>query len=73
MLYRYKGYSCRKRGIKSNIPVNKRNPKKKERRRSIKVDLEEYKKKSAIEKFFSRIGHVRKYFQDISKKYTLEL
>lgn len=39
----------RRRGIKSNIPVNKRNRKKKKRGRPIKVDQEEYKKKSAIE------------------------
>jgi predicted transcriptional regulator len=31
----------RKRGIKSNIPVNKRNQKKKKRGRPIKVDREE--------------------------------
>jgi hypothetical protein len=33
----------RKRGIKSNIPVNKRNKKKKKRGRPIKVVKEEYK------------------------------
>jgi hypothetical protein len=43
----------RKRGIKSNIPVNKKNQKKKERGRPIKVDQEGYEKKSAIERFFS--------------------
>ncbi|AKB54777.1 putative IS1648 transposase [Methanosarcina barkeri 227] len=45
----------RKRGIKSNIPVNKRNRKNKKRGRSIKVDQEEYKKKSIVESFFSWI------------------
>jgi hypothetical protein len=38
----------RKRGIKSNIPVNKRNRKKKKGGRPIKVDQEEYKKKSIV-------------------------
>ncbi len=38
----------RRRGIKSNIPVNKRNRKKKKRGRPIKVDKEEYKKKSIV-------------------------
>ena len=42
----------RKRGIKSNIPVNKRNRKKKKRGRPIKVDKEEFKKKSIVERFF---------------------
>jgi len=42
----------RRRGIKSNIPVNKRNRKKKKRGRPIKVDQEEYKKKSIVERFF---------------------
>jgi hypothetical protein len=40
----------RKRGIKSNIPVNRINQKKKKRGRPIKVDPEEYKKKSAIDR-----------------------
>jgi hypothetical protein len=44
-----------RRGIKSNIPVNKRNQKKRKMERPIKVDQEEYKKKSAIERFFSWI------------------
>ena len=52
----------RKRGIKSNIPVNKRNQKKKKRGRPIKVDKEEYKKKSAVERFFSWIESFRKVF-----------
>ena len=38
----------RKRERKFNIPVNKRNQKNKKRGRPIKVDQEEYKKKSAI-------------------------
>ncbi len=52
----------RRRGIKSNIPVNKRNQKKKKRGRPIKVDQEEYKKKSAIERFFSWIESCKKVF-----------
>ncbi|RPJ71897.1 MAG: IS4/IS5 family transposase [Alphaproteobacteria bacterium] len=52
----------RRRGIKSNIPVNKRNEKKKKRGRPIKVDQEEYKKKSAIERFFSWIESCEKVF-----------
>ena len=45
----------RRRGIKSNIPVNKRNRKKKKRGRPIKVDKKEFKRKSAIERFFSQM------------------
>ncbi|MGB9939370.1 transposase [Methanosarcina sp.] len=52
----------RRRGIKSNIPVNKRNQKKKKRGRPIKVDQEEYKKKSAVERFFSWIESCKKVF-----------
>jgi hypothetical protein len=52
----------RKRGIKSNIPVNTRNRKKKKRGRPIKVDWEEFKKKSAIERFFSWIESYKKVF-----------
>jgi len=67
----------RKRGIKSNIPVNLRNQKKGKKKvgRPIKVDQEEYKKKSAIERFFSWIESCKKYIQDTrSKKYhTSEL
>ena len=51
-----------KRGIKSNIPVNKRNQKNKKRGRPIKVDLEEYKNKSAIKRFFSWIESCKKVF-----------
>jgi hypothetical protein len=39
----------RRRGIKSNIPVNKRNQKKKKRRRPIKVDQEKIQKKCSRE------------------------
>ncbi|AKB56279.1 MULTISPECIES: transposase [Methanosarcina] len=52
----------RREGIKSNIPVNKRNQKKKKRGRPIKVDQEEYKKKSEIERFFSGIKSCKKVF-----------
>ena len=52
----------RKRGIKSNIPVNKRNRKKKKRGRPIKVDWNELKKKSTIERFFSWIESCKKVF-----------
>jgi len=52
----------RRRGIKSNIPINKRNQKKKKRGRPIKVDQGEYKKKNAIERFFSWIESCKKVF-----------
>jgi hypothetical protein len=52
----------RKRGIKSNIPVNKRNQKKKKRGRPIKTDKEEYKKKSALDRFLSWIESCKKVF-----------
>lgn len=52
----------RRREIKSNIPVNKRNRKKKKRGRPIKVDKEEYKKKSIVERFFSWIESCKKVF-----------
>ena len=52
----------RKRGIKSNIPVNKRNRKKKKRGRPIKVDKEEYQKKSIVERFFSWVESCKKVF-----------
>jgi len=51
-----------KRGIKSNIPVNKRNLKKKKIGRPIKADQEEYKKKSIVERFFSWIESCKKVF-----------
>jgi transposase len=50
----------RKRGIKSNIPVNKRNRKKKKKGRPIKVDKDEYKKKSIVKRFFSWIESCKK-------------
>jgi hypothetical protein len=52
----------RKKGIKSNIPVNKRNWKKKKKGRPIKVDPVEYKKKSIVERFFSWIESCKKVF-----------
>nr|WP_052730770.1 IS5/IS1182 family transposase [Methanosarcina horonobensis] len=52
----------RKRGIKSNISVNKRNRKKKKIGRPIKVDQKEYKKKSIVERFFSWIESCKKVF-----------
>lgn len=54
----------RRRGIKTNIPVNLRNQKKGKKKvgRPIKVDQEEYKKKSAIERFFSWIESCKKVF-----------
>ncbi len=45
----------KKRGIKSNIPVNKRNRKKKKIGRPIKLDKGIYKSRSAVERFFSWI------------------
>jgi hypothetical protein len=45
----------RRRVIKSNMPVNKRNRKKKKRGRPIKVNQEEYKKKNIVKRFFSWI------------------
>lgn len=58
----------RKRGIKSNIPVNKRNRKKKKRGRPIKVDKKEYKKKSVVERFFSWIESCKK----VSPRYEIK-
>jgi len=60
----------RKRRIKSNIPVNKRNRKKKKKGRPIKVDKEEYKKKSTIERFFSWIESCKKLFPRYEIKET---
>ncbi len=42
--------------------VNKRNRKKKKRGRPIKVDKEEFKKKSIVERFFSWIESCKKVF-----------
>jgi transposase len=50
----------RKRGIKSNIPVNKRNRKRNQRGRPIKIDWEEYIKRCAVERFFSWIESCKK-------------
>jgi transposase len=50
----------RKRGIKSNIPVNKRNRKRNKRGRPIKIDWEEYIKRCAVERFFSWIESCKK-------------
>ena len=58
----------RKRERKSNIPVNKRNQRKKKRRRPIKVGQKEYKKKSAIERFFSWIESCKKVFPRYESK-----
>ncbi len=48
------------RGIKSNIPVNRRNRKKKKRGRPIKLDKNTYKERSAVERFFSWIEAFKK-------------
>ncbi len=45
----------KKRGIKSNIPVNRRNRKKKKIGRPIKLDKCIYKGRGAVERFFSWI------------------
>jgi len=58
----------RERRIKSNIPVNKRNRKKKKKGRPIKVDPVEYKKKRIVERFFSWIESCKKDFQDMKLK-----
>ena len=58
----------RRRGIKSNIPVNKRNRKKKKIGRPIKVDQEGLKKKSAVERFFSWIESCKK----VSPRYEIK-
>lgn len=52
----------RRRGIKSNISVNIRNQKKKKRERPIKVNQEELKRKSTVERFFSWIESCNKVF-----------
>ena len=52
----------RKRGIKPNIPVNKRNRKKNNRTSPIKVDQNEFKEKSAINRFFSWIESCNNIF-----------
>jgi transposase len=50
----------RKRGIKTNIPVNKRSRKHPKRGRPIRFDPELYKKRSAVERFFSWIEAFKK-------------
>ena len=50
----------RKRGIKTNIPVNKRSRKQPKRGRPIRFNLELYKKRSAVERFFSWIEAFKK-------------
>jgi hypothetical protein len=62
----------RRRGIKSNIPVNTRNLKQKKIGRPIKVDQEGLKKKSVVERFFSWIESCKKVFLDMKlKKYHI--
>jgi hypothetical protein len=60
----------RKRGIKSNIPVNKRNQRKKKRGRPLKIDKKEYKKKSALDRFLSWIESCKKVFPRYEIKET---
>jgi len=50
----------RKRGIKTNIPVNKRSRKHPKRGRPVGFDPELYKKRSAVERFFSWIEAFKK-------------
>ena len=50
----------RKRGIKSNIPVNRRSRKQPKRGRPVWFDPELYKKRSAVERFFSWIEAFKK-------------
>ena len=50
----------RRRGIKSNIPVNPRNSKKRKRGRPRKLDKDIYKDRSAVERFFSWIEGFKK-------------
>lgn len=45
----------RKRRIKASIPENKRNRKKRKRGRPRRLNKEAYTKRSAVERFFSRI------------------
>jgi len=47
-------------GIQSNIPINKRNTKDPEKRRAIPFDPELYKKRGAVERFFSWIEAFKK-------------
>ncbi|WP_342686028.1 IS5 family transposase [Methanoculleus sp. UBA291] len=50
----------RKRGIKSNIPVNRRSRRQPKRGRPVWFDPELYKKRSAVERFFSWIEAFKK-------------
>ncbi|MBA7486395.1 hypothetical protein ES707_21954 [subsurface metagenome] len=50
----------RNRGIKSNIPVNRRNRRHPKRGRPILFDPEVYKKRTAVERFFSWIEVFKK-------------
>ena len=50
----------RKRGIKSNIPVNRRARKHPKRGRPVGFDLELYKERNAVERFFSWIEAFKK-------------
>lgn len=52
----------RRRGIKSVIPINPRNRKKNRIGRPIKFDKELFKKRSSIERFFSRIEAYKKIY-----------
>ena len=50
----------RRRGIKSNIPTNSRNAKRKKRGRTRKLDKEIYRERNAVERFFSWIEAYKK-------------
>jgi transposase len=52
----------RRRGIKSVVPINPRNKKKNRIGRPIKFDKELFKKRSSIERFFSRIEAYKKVY-----------
>ncbi len=54
------GQYNRNRGIKSNIPVNQRSRKQPKRGRPFGFDPELYKKRSAVERFFSWIEAFKK-------------
>ncbi|WP_165394840.1 transposase [Methanofollis fontis] len=47
-------------GIQTNIPINKRNTKDPENRRAEQFDLDLYKKRGAVERFFSWIEAFKK-------------
>lgn len=51
-----------KRGIKTNIPVNERNRMERRVGRPIRYDKKEYKKRNAVERFFSWIESYKKIF-----------